>query len=165
MKKALLILGSLGLLGYGIYRYFSTQADILKNFTWKISGFKIIRFNLKELAIDVTFLFSSSADIEATINKLYLDLYLDGKNVGFITESKKFIIPAKGSTNIPLHISVNPQVIFKNIIDVTLGAFKNKDLRFRLNGYVNVKSGILSTTIPVDYETSIKEYLSGIQPK
>jgi hypothetical protein len=165
MKKALLILGSVGLLGYGLYRYFKTQADILKNFTWKISGFKIIRFNANELAIDLTFLFSSSADLEATINKLYLDLYLDGKNVGFITESKKFIIPAHGSTNIPLHISVSPQIIFKNLIDLTLGAYKNKDLRFKLSGYVNVKSGILSTTIPVEYETSIKEYLRGIQPK
>ena len=165
MKKALLILGSVGLLGFGLYRYFKNQADILKKFTWKISGFKIIRFNANELAIDLTFLFSSSADIEATINKLYLDLYLDGKNVGFITESKKFIIPAKGSTNIPLHISVSPQTIIKNLIDLTLGAYKNKDLRFKLSGYVNVKSGILSTTIPVEYETSIQQYLKGIQPK
>ena len=165
MKKALLILGSLGLLGFGLYRYFKSQADILKKFTWKVSGFKIIRFSFKELAIDVTFLFSSSADIEATINKVYLDLFIDNKNVGFVTESKSFIIPAHGSSNIPIHVSINPQSIFKNIIDVTLGAFKNKDMRFRLKGYVNIKSGILSTTIPVEYDTSIKEYTSMIQPK
>ena len=96
---------------------------------------------------------------------MYLDLYLDGKNVGFVSETKSFIIPAHGSTNIPLHLSVNPQSIFKNIIDVTLGVYKSKDLRFRLKGFVNLKSGILSTTIPVDYETSIQEYLKGIQPK
>lgn len=165
MKKALLILGGVGLLGFGLWRYFKKQAEILKEFTWKIAGFKIIRFNANELAVDLTFLFSSSADVEATINKLYLDLYLDGKNVGFVNEVKKFIIPAKGSTNIPIHVSVNPQAIFKNIIDLTLGAYKNKDLKFRLNGYVNVKSGIISTTIPVDYETSIQQYLKGIQPK
>jgi len=165
MKKALLILGSVGLLGFGLWRYFKKQAEILKDFTWKIAGFKIIRFNINELAVDVTFLFSSSADVEATINKLYLDLYLDGKNVGFLNEVRKFIIPANGSTNIPIHLSVNPQSIFKNIIDLTLGAYKNKDLKFKLSGYVNIKSGILSTTIPVEYETSIQQYLQGIQPK
>jgi LEA14-like dessication related protein len=165
MKKGLLILGGIGLLGFGLWRYFKKQAEILKDFTWKISGFAIRSFTLNELSIDVTFLFSSSADIEATINRMYLDLYLDGKNVGFVSETKSFIIPAHGSTNIPLHLSVNPQSIFKNIIDVTLGVYKSKDLRFRLKGFVNLKSGILSTTIPVDYETSIQEYLKGIQPK
>lgn len=165
MKKALLILGSVGLLGFGLWKYFKKQAEILKDFTWKISGFKIIRFNANELAVDITILFSSSADVEATINKLYLDLYLDGKNVGFVNEVRKFIIPAHGSTNIPIHVSVNPQAIFKNIIDLTLGVFKNKDLKFKLSGYVNIKSGILSTTIPVEYETSIQQYLKDIQPK
>jgi hypothetical protein len=164
MKKALLIFGGLSVLGYGLYRYFKTQGDILKNFTWKISGFRILKLSLNELSVDVDFIFTSDADIEAKVNRLYLDLFLDGKNVGYVSEDKPFVIPAKGSSTIPIHISINPQVVFKNIIDLTLGIAKNKDVVFKLNGFANIKSGFISTTIPITYETSIKEYLKGAIP-
>jgi hypothetical protein len=164
MKKAILIFSGLGLLGFGLYKYFKTQADLLSKFTWKISGFKIKKFSGKEISIDVVFLFTSIADLEVKVNKLYFDLYLQGKNVGFISQDEPFIVPSRGSTNIPLSISINPQYIFKNLIDVTLGIAKSKDLMFKLDGYANVKSGFISTTLPIKYETSLKEYLKGIAP-
>jgi hypothetical protein len=160
MKKALLIFGGIGVLGYGLYRYFKTQADLLNKFTWKISGIKVKKLSLNELALDITFLFTSVADIEAKVNRLYFDLYLEGKNVGFISQDEPFVIPARGSANIPLHISINPQFVLKNLINVTLGIGKTKDLRFKLDGFANVKSGFISTTLPIKYETTIKEYLA-----
>jgi LEA14-like dessication related protein len=165
MKKALLILGGLGLLGFGVYKYFKTQASLLKDFTWKIVGFKIRKITLSELSLDVTFLFTSKADIEATISKLYLDLFLEDTNVGFLTEEKSFLIPAHGSANIPLFISINPQYVLKNLINVSLGIAKSKDISFRLKGYANIKSGFISTTLPIDYKTTIKEYLGVIPTK
>lgn len=165
MKKALLILGGLGLLGFGVYKYFKTQASLLKDFTWKIVGFKIRKITLSELSLDVTFLFTSKADIEATISKLYLDLFLEDTNVGFLTEDKAFLIPAHGSANIPLFISINPQYVLKNLINVSLGIAKSKDISFRLKGYANIKSGFISTTLPIDYKTTIKEYLGVIPNK
>ena len=164
MKKALLIFGGLSLLGYGLYRYFKIQTNLLLDYKWKIAGFKVVRFSLTDISIDLSILFTSKADIEAKINKIYLDLFVEGKNVGFVSEVKSFIIPAKGSTTIPLFISINPQSIFKNLFDVSLGIAKSKDLRFKLDGYANVKSGFISTTLPIKYETTIKQYMSGLVP-
>jgi hypothetical protein len=164
MKKAILVFSGLGLLGFGLYRYFKTQADLLSKFTWKVSGFKIKKFSSKEISIDVIFLFTSIADLEVKVNKLYLDLYLQDKNVGFISQDTPIIVPSRGSANIPLSISINPQYIFKNLIDVTLGIAKSKDIMFKMDGYANVKSGIISTTLPIKYQTSLKEYLKGIAP-
>lgn len=164
MKKALLIFGGLSLLGYGLYRYFKIQTNLLLDYQWKIAGFKVVRFSLTDISIDLSILFTSKADIEAKINKIYLDLFVEGKNVGFVSEVKSFIIPAKGSTTIPLFISINPQSIFKNLFDVSLGIAKSKDLRFKLDGYANVKSGFISTTLPIKYETTIKQYMSGLVP-
>ena len=164
MKKVLLAVGGLSLLGFGLYKYFKTQADLLTKFTWKIQGFKIRKFSLQELAIDVTFLFTSVSDIEAKVQKMYLDLYLEGKNVGYIMEEKEFIIPARGSSSIPIFVSINPQAIFKNVIDFTLNVAKNKDIKFKIDGFASVKSGFVSTTLPILYETSLKEYLKGLTP-
>lgn len=163
MKKLYLIAGGVFLLAGGVYIYLRRQANILKDFSWKIKGFKVRSFSFSNLSLQVTFLFTSKADVEATIKKMYFDIYVQGKNVGFIKEEKQFIIPANGSSEVPLYISVNPQAVFKNIIDVTLLSAQSKDVMFTLDGYVNVKSGFISTTIPVKYETSIKQYL-GIVP-
>ena len=159
MKKLLFIVGGLSVLGYGLYRYFKTQGDLLNKFTWKVSGFKVINLSLTELSANVDFLFTSVADIEAKVEKLYLDLYINNVNVGFVSEDKSFIIPARGSSTIPIHVSINPKVVLSNLIDLTFGSAKNKDVMFKLNGFANVKSGFISTTLPITYETSIKQYL------
>jgi LEA14-like dessication related protein len=164
MKKALLIIGGLGLLGFGLYKYFTYQAKKLLEFDWSFSGIKINKLSLNELNIVLTIRFISKADIEAKVEKLYLDLYLMGVRVGYINEDKPFVIPARGSSDIPLNISINPQIIFKNIIDVTSGIGKNKDVMFKFDGFAKIKSGFVSTTLPITYETSIKQYLASITP-
>jgi hypothetical protein len=159
MKKAVLVIGGLSLLGYGLYRYFKKQATLLTQFTWKIRDIKNVKFSINELSMDISFLFTSVSDIEAQINKLYLDIFLDNKNVGFVSDEKQFIIPARGSSIVPIRISINPRAVFKNLVDFTLGIAKNKDLMLRMDGYADIKSGFIKTTLPIKYETSVKEYL------
>jgi LEA14-like dessication related protein len=164
MKKALLIIGGLGVLGFGLYKYFTYQAKKLLDFDWSLSGIKINKFSLTELNLVLTIRLTSKADIEAKVEKLYLDLYLMGVRVGYVNEDKPFVIPSRGSSDIPLNISISPQIIFKNIIDVTSGIGKNKDVMFKFDGFANIKSGFVSTTLPIKYETSIKKYLANITP-
>lgn len=159
MKKTLLLVGGIGLLVFAIRRYFKAQIEILKQFTWKVSDLKIVKFSNTEISIDITFLFSSSADIEAKIERLYLDIIVEGKNVGYISENKGFIIPAHGSSSVPLHISINPQPILKDIVSIVAGVGKKKDIEFGLKGFANVKSGFISTTVPIDYSTTLKKYI------
>jgi hypothetical protein len=164
MKKTLLILGGLSVLGFGVYRYFKMQTELLKDFTWDFKGFKIKKFSFTEIAVEVSIVFRSKANIEAKITSLYLDGLLDGKNVGYVSQTDTFIIPAKGSATIPLFISLNPKSVINNIIELSLGVAKNKDVKLTLNGFAKVESGFLKTTLPIKFETSVKEYLSYLKP-
>jgi hypothetical protein len=162
MKKALLIFGGLSLLGFGLYRYFKKQVDLLSQYDWKVSGLKVKQISLDNLSLVVTFLFTSKADIEAKVEKVYLELFLQNKSVGFITEEKPFIIPAKGSSQIPINISISPKLIIQDIVNLSLGIAKEKDIIFSVVGKAYIKSGFVSTTLPIEYKTSLKEYLKGI---
>lgn len=164
MKKALLLFGGLSILGFGVYRYFKIQTQLLKDFTWDFKDFKIRKFSFTEIAIELSIIFRSKANIEAKITSLYLDGYLDGKNVGYVSQLDTFIIPANGSATIPLFISLNPKSVINNIIQLSLGVAKNKDVKLTLDGYAKVESGYIKTTLPIKYETSVKEYLSYLKP-
>jgi hypothetical protein len=159
MKKSLLVIGGLSLLGVTLYTYFKYQFNLLLNYEWKISSFKIKKFSIAEINIDLGILFTSKADLETEVNKIYLDLFLEGKNVGYITEEKPFIVPARGSHNIILNISVSPKKVITNITDILLNVGKQKDIKFKIDGYADIKSGIFKATLPIKYETTLKEYL------
>jgi len=159
MKKTLLVIGGLSLLGVALYKYFKYQINLLQDYEWKISGFKIKKFSIAEINIDLGILFTSKADLETEVRKIYLDLFLEGKNVGYVTEQKPFIIPARGSHNIILDISVNPKKVITNITDILLNVGKRKDIKFKIDGYADIKSGIFKATLPIKYETTLKEYL------
>ena len=161
MKKTLLYIGGAGILVYALYRYFKVQSDLLMQYEYKIAGVKVRKLSLNELSLDLSIQFTSKSDIEAKIKKIFLNMYVEGKKVGFITETKEFVIPARGSSIVPLFISVNPQFVLKNLTDIALGIGKAKDVRFSIDGYADIKSGFISTTVPIKYETTLKEYLKG----
>jgi hypothetical protein len=74
-----------------------------------------------------------------------------------------YLIPKK--INMLKGDPANPKIFVKNGIveagllgEDALGVKKNKDINVNLNGFANVKSGFISTTLPIKYSTTIKEY-------
>jgi len=157
MKKALLIFGGLSLLGYGLYRYFKTQTEKLLDFEWKISSIKVLESSLSKVVLQVNFIFTSDSDIEAEIKKIYLDGYVQGKRVGSIIETKSFIIPAHGSSNVPLLITLDLTSVISNIASILLETIKEKDVAIKLVGNAEIKSGFVDTVLPIEYESTVKK--------
>lgn len=160
MKKVILYGAGLGLLGLTLYRYFMLQQNLLKNFTYRIVGFNFAKVTLDEITFSLRIKFMSTADLEAKIYSVFLDVYVEDKPVGYISNDKPFIVPAKGSSYIDLTFSFSPRLILRNILNVAIGGLGNKDLKFSFDGYAKVRSGWLRTTLPIKYSTTLKEYLA-----
>lgn len=160
MKKTLLFGLGIGVIGFALYKYFMKQKDLLLDYSWEIAGIKVTKVTQTEVVIVFSMKFISKADIEAKVNSVYLDVYLDGKSVGYVTEQKPFILPAKGHSFIDLNITFNPKLIFKNVIDFTLGIVQKKDIDIELKGYADIQSSFIKTTLPLQYKTTFKEYFS-----
>jgi LEA14-like dessication related protein len=160
MKKVLLYGTGIGVIGYALYKYFMRQKDLLLDYSWEIAGIKVTKVTPTEVIIVFSMKFISKADIEAKVNSVYLDVYLDNKSVGYVTEQKPFILPAKGHSFIDLNITFNPKLIFQNVIDFTLGLIQKKDMSIDLKGYADIQSSFIKTTLPLEYHTTFKEYFA-----
>lgn len=159
MKKgltALAIVGGISLFGYAIYKYFVNQVNLLKEFSWKVIDFSFDVADLQVIKGVIKFRFASIADLELTISKLYLDVYINGDRVGYVEDVNTFIIPARGYNDIPLAYTIDPQYLIKNLVDIVVYSTKLKDAIITFDGYAQVKSGFISATIPIKSNCSVK---------
>lgn len=159
MKKGLATTGILvgvGLFGYAIYKYFANQVSLLKEFGWKVLDFNITDIDLQVIKGNITFRFSSIADLELIVSQFYLDFEMNGKRVGYLEDLRTFIIPAKGYSDITFQYTLNPQYIIKDAVDIILFSTKNSDAVITFDGYAKVSSGFIKATIPVKCDCSVK---------
>ena len=154
------IIGGIALFGYSIYYYIKKQTELLKNFQWKILDFGIKQFDAQVIKGTLSVYFSSESDVEITIKQFLVNFYFNGVYVGYVEEQSKFVIPAKGSAIIPLEYTLNPQLIIGNITDIIAYATKEKDGNISIRGNASVKSGFISSSFPIEYDTKISELLA-----
>lgn len=152
------ILAGLGVIGFGIYRYFKKQIDLITDFEWKVINLSFDTVSPNLLKGKVVFRFTNKSDIELTITKFYLDLYLNGEYIGWLEDKNEFVIPARGFSDIPIGFSVNPQLVVKNVVDIVVLASKLKDAIFSFDGAASVRSGFVSTSVKIKCDCSVKNY-------
>jgi LEA14-like dessication related protein len=157
--KTVAIVGGIGVIIYAIYSYYKKQFKLISDYDYKIIGVKIKSMTSNNIVFDTKYRFFNKSKIEAEVNKIFLKVIVEGVEIGYITENDKFFIPAQGSSDIDLQISANPQLVFKNILGIALGGFKKKDINFTMDGYANIRSGFISTTLPIKYSDVISAYL------
>jgi LEA14-like dessication related protein len=154
------IIGGVGIFAYSIYRYIKIQADLLQKFSYKIIGINFDKFDANLIKGNISVLFTSESDVEVVVKSFYLDFYLNGNRVGYIEEGTEFIVPSRSSTTIPLSFTLNPQLVFTNVVDLIEYTMKTKDASIYISGYAKLKSGFISVTLPIEYNTTLTELLS-----
>ena len=158
MIRNIAIFAGLGIIGFGLYRYFKRQYDLLTDFEWKVISLNFDQVSPNLLKGKIVFRFTNKSDIEITISKFYMDLYLNNKYIGWIEDKSEFVIPAKGFSDIPIGFSVNPQLIISNVLDIISLSTKLKDAIFSFDGAATVRSGFVSTSIKLKCDCSVKNY-------
>ena len=161
MKKVgWVIVGGVAAFGIALYAYVRKQAMLLENYTYKIVDLKIETFDLQKIKGKISVFFGSQADIEVLVEEFYLDFYFNNEKVGYLQDDTKFVIPAKGSTVIPLGFTLNPQIIFSNATDIFAYTFSKKDAAISIRGFAKLRSGFISATLPIEYDSTIREILA-----
>jgi hypothetical protein len=159
LKKTLIgvgILGGLGAFVYAFYAYANRQAKLLEDFTWKLMGVNFDSYSLQAVKGKVEILFTSKSDVEVQIQKFVMTFYFNGAEVGYIEDTTPFIIPARGTAPINFSFTLNPQLVFGNITNIINYALQKEDASVSLRGFASIKSGFVSATLPITYDSTIK---------
>jgi LEA14-like dessication related protein len=157
--KSLLIASGVGIIGYALYRYYKKQIDFLKDYEYKVTGLRVVSLTSDNASFDVDTRITNISNVEAKVTEIYLDLYVNNALVGNINEVKDILVKANGFSDFSFRISFNPKIVLKNIINIVTLSVALKDVVVNLKGYIKVKSGIISTSIPFEYSTTLKEHL------
>jgi hypothetical protein len=159
LKKTLIgvgILGGLGTFVYAFYAYANRQAKLLEDFTWKLMGVNFDSYSLQAVKGKVEILFTSKSDVEVQIQKFVMTFYFNGAEVGYIEDTTPFIIPARGTAPINFSFTLNPQLVFGNVTNIINYALQKEDASVSLRGFASIKSGFVSATLPITYDSTIK---------
>lgn len=160
MKKTIIVLSIVAVLGVGGYLFYKSQIDKLYGMDY---GFESVRFEniaFDNTVIDLKLRVTSDSTLEAEISDLDLDAYINGVKVGKIVDNRKIIIPAKGYSIVDIKVSINMDEVRMNGIAVLGDIWKNKDANLTLKGSAKVKTAFIKVPTKIDYTESIKYLMS-----
>jgi LEA14-like dessication related protein len=158
---------SLGLLtglaggGYALYRYFTKQSELLKDYKVDLTGIKFSNVSQELITMDISFRITNKSSIEATVEQLYADVYLNDAYVGNIV-SGAFPIPAKGtSDDIKFSFSFAGKGILKSIVGIFFSLITTHDVPYKIKGSAKLKSLFISFNLPFEYTGFLKSDMLG----
>lgn len=157
--KALLLASGIGIIGYALYRYYKKQGDLLSNYTYKVIGIKISSITTESIILDITTRITNNSNVSATVTEIYLDALVNGQNVANINEVKDIFVKANGDSDFTFRLSISPKLVLGNIVNIVTLSATTKDLILDLNGYIKIKSGFLSVSLPFTYQNNLKSLI------
>lgn len=152
---------AVGGIGYAAFRYFNKQKALLLDYSIEPIDIKLSKRTPEQWVVDFTVRLTNKSAIDATLSRLYADIYINDVNIGYVTDTSTVAIPAKGTADIKLQLSFAPKAIIGNAVDLLLGILTAKNMTYRLKGYVKLSSGFIPVPeIPFDETGSIKDFIT-----
>lgn len=152
MLKKGLIIGSLGLLGFGLYRYFKYQIDMAMKYDYKIKNFKYIGIEGNNIKVSATIEITNKSRFNLKITSFDLDLFYNGKKFADVISSKEIEILPNSSFEIKGEGIINVNDL-KSTLPVFLSdVLKEKPIDIEVEGNVKVNFMNINSTIQFNKE-------------
>lgn len=156
-QKEVFIIGGVVLIAGGLGYYLYKERQLFDNISYDFLGITINNVSGTNINANVKLLFKSSVDTEAKIKNINLDVYIQGQQVGHITNVQPFIIPARANSIVDLNFDINPAIVLSSSVNV-LTALSNAqaaNAMVSLRGTAKIDSGVFTVTLPVTYDKTI----------
>lgn len=152
MIKKVLIIGGVGLAGFGLYRYFKYQVDMAMKYDYKIKNFKYLGIDGNDIKVSATIEITNKSNFKLTINSFDLKLFYNGKKFSDVISKKETVIQPNSSFEV-----VGVGILNVNDLKESLPAFlsnviKQKPIDIEVEGNIKINFMGFDSTVEFNKE-------------
>ena len=147
MIKKVLILGGVGLAGFGLYRYFKYQVDLALKYDYKIKKFRYLGIDGNNINVSAVLEITNNSNFRITINSFDLQLLYNGKKFSDVISKKQTIIEPKGSFEVEGQGIINVSDLKQSLPDFIMNVAKRKPIDIEVNGNMKINFMNINSTI------------------
>lgn len=152
MIKKALIIGGLGLFGFGLYRYFKYQVDLAMNYDYKIKKFEYLGVKGDDVNVSATIQITNNSNFQLTINSFDLDLFFEGKKFADVVSTQVVVIQPKTSFDIKGVGVINVNDLKTSLPVFVKDVFKQKPIDIEVEGQLKINFMKIDSTIVFNKE-------------
>ena len=152
MVKKALIIGGVGLAGYGLYRYFKYQVDLAMKYDYKIKNFKYLGINGNDVKVSATIQITNKSSFRLVVNSFDLDLYYEGKKFADVISTKPVTIEPNSSFDITGIGVINVNDIKVGLPQFLSDVLKQKPIEIEVLGQLKINFMNVNSTINFNRE-------------
>jgi LEA14-like dessication related protein len=152
MVKKALIIGGVGLAGYGLYRYFKYQVDLAMKYDYKIKNFKYLGINGNDVKVSATIQITNKSSFKLIVNSFDLDLYYEGKKFADVISTKPVTIEPNSSFDITGIGVINVNDIKVGLPQFLSDVLKQKPIEIEVIGQLKINFMNVNSTINFNRE-------------
>ncbi len=150
------LVGGLGVIGFALYRYYKKQVSILEELQYQVVTFKPVELKPSRLSFDITVKVFNPSNIQVRITEMLLDVYLNGTPMGKVNENKAIDLNPGQTTLVTFNFAIDASSVGKNLVDLITKTIATRKLVVDLKGFIRARSAFISTSMPFDYQTTVK---------
>jgi LEA14-like dessication related protein len=151
LKKGLIISG-IGLLGFGLYRYFKFQVNQALNYDFQIKNFKYLGMQGNDVTASATIEITNKSSFTLTITSFDLDLYYNGNKFSDVVSTKESIILPNDNFEVTGVGVINATDIKSTAPDLLLDIIKEKPIDIEVTGTIKVNFMGINHTVEFNRE-------------
>lgn len=148
MKKVLL-LGGIGLAGFGLYRYFKYQVSQALNYDYKIRSFKYENVDIPNNKIDVSLelQLTNKSAFEVIVRSYDLKFSFKGVNFASSKSDNSFVVMPNTSFNLKISGTIDLQKAKSSVLPLVKDILARNPINIEVSGNVKVKFIGINSTI------------------
>ena len=149
MKKVLLI-GGLGLAGFGFYRYFKYQVNQAVNYGYSIKNFRVLDSNSESVKVELEIEIQNNSSFEVLVRSYDLKLFFKGKQFATSKSTQEFKVLPNSSFSLKTIGTINLQQSKVAVLPFVMDVLKRKPINIEVSGNLKIKFLGINSTLNFD---------------
>lgn len=136
--------------------YFRKQYQLLYNSCIKFAGLRNVKLSFQQVKMTILLAYFNKSAIAVEITSQAYDVYVNNMLAATVESKTPTMVPSSDKALLALDIQFKPKdLLMAGLQNINQLLFNHSAMVIKFSGVIKVKAGIISTTIPYEYEDTL----------